>query len=402
MSVRDIEFQEAIRRASERYGKHKRAVQQIWRRAEDSPTYALSTARELAVKTRYWRRRGRRYLYSRFGVKVRSRRAATIYAGVRPERSPGSSRERLLRAEAVIEHAEWESVWRAVWKCQNFGPADQARMACKFACEAMRQSPALWGFFIEKDLEPDDSVRQHAAAQLAGWLDNEVRRFPRTRATGLASTREEKLEEIAAVAAEAWSALQPGEPFWLPNTYVRGFGERRKKGWLAGLLIKCHLRLLETHGEQKNGHRKLPSHDAPLKLYGQEINPPTFAMAKMNAAIHEMQDETALGDTMNHPAFRDEGGRLERFDLIAANPMWNQKFPTEVYEHDPYERFDYGVPPSASADWGWVQHMVSSLEDQGRMAVVLDTGAVSRGSGNTGSNRERDIRKIFVEGSLMG
>jgi hypothetical protein len=182
MSVRDIEFQEAIRRASERYGKHKRAVQQIWRRAEDSPTYALSTARELAVKTRYWRRRGRRYLYSRFGVKVRSRGAATIYAGVRPERSPGSSRERLLRAEAVIEHAEWESVWRAVWKCQNFGPADQARMACKFACEAMRQSPALWGFFIEKDLEPDDSVRQHAAAQLAGWLDNEVRRFPRTRA----------------------------------------------------------------------------------------------------------------------------------------------------------------------------------------------------------------------------
>jgi hypothetical protein len=181
MSVRDIEFQEAIRRASERYGKHKRAVQQIWRRAEDSPTYALSTARELAVKTRYWRRRGRRYLYSRFGVKVRSRGAATIYAGVRPERSPGSSRERLLRAEAVIEHAEWESVWRAVWKCQNFGPADQARMACKFACEAMRQSPALWGFFIEKDLEPDDSVRQHAAAQLAGWLDNEVRRFPRTR-----------------------------------------------------------------------------------------------------------------------------------------------------------------------------------------------------------------------------
>jgi type I restriction enzyme M protein len=46
--------------------------------------------------------------------------------------------------------------------------------------------------------------------------------------------------------------------------------------------------------------------------------------------------------------------------------------------------------------------MVSSLEDQGSIAVVLDTGAVSRGSGNTGSNRERDIRKIFVEGSLMG
>jgi DNA-binding CsgD family transcriptional regulator len=174
-------------------------------------------------------------LYARFGVKVRSRGAATTYTAVRRERSPRSSRERLLRAEAVVEHAEWEAVWRAVWLCQSFGPADQARMACKFACEAMHQSPALWGFFIEKDLEPDDSVRQHAAVQLGGWLDNEVRLFPRTRATGLASTREEKLAEIAAVAAEAWSLLQPDEePFWLPNTFVRGFGERRKKGSLAG------------------------------------------------------------------------------------------------------------------------------------------------------------------------
>jgi hypothetical protein len=138
MSARDIEFQEAIRRASERCGKRKLAVEQVWRRAQESPAYALGTARELAVRARYRRRRGRRYLYSRFGVKVRSRGAATTYEAVRPERSPGSSRE-----EAVVEHAEWESVWRAVWNCQNFGPAEQARMACKFACEAMHQSPAL-------------------------------------------------------------------------------------------------------------------------------------------------------------------------------------------------------------------------------------------------------------------
>jgi type I restriction enzyme M protein len=170
----------------------------------------------------------------------------------------------------------------------------------------------------------------------------------------------------------------------------------------AGLLIKCHLRLLERYGEEANGHRELPPQAAPLKLYGQEINPSAFAMARMNAALHEMQDVIALGDTMNRPAFRDEGGQLRRFDLITANPMWNQKFPTETYEHDPYERFSYGVPPASSADWGWVQHMVASLKDGGRMAVVLDTGAVSRGSGNTGSNRERDIRKVFVEGSLVG
>jgi DNA-binding CsgD family transcriptional regulator len=234
MSVRDIEFQEAVRRASERYGEGKRALKQIWKRAQENPAYALSTARELAVKARYRRRRGRRYLYSRFGVKVRSLGAATTYATVRPERSPGGSGERLLRAEAVVEHAEWESVWRAVWLCQRFGPADQARMAAKFACEAMRQSPALWAFFIESDREPDDSVRQHAAAQLAGWMDNEIRLFKRTREAGRARTREEKLMELAAVAAEAWGDLQPGEPFWLPNTFVRSFDERRKKKSLAG------------------------------------------------------------------------------------------------------------------------------------------------------------------------
>ncbi len=168
----------------------------------------------------------------------------------------------------------------------------------------------------------------------------------------------------------------------------------------AGLLIKCHLRLLETHGEQRNGHRYLPSHVAPLRLYGQEINPSAFAMARMSAFIHEMDAEVALGDTMNRPAFTSEG-QLKRFDIVTANPMWNQKFPIQIYENDPYGRFDHGVPPASSADWGWIQHMANSLEDGGRMAVVLDTGAVSRGSGNTGSNRERDIRKAFVEGNLM-
>jgi len=81
--------------------------------------------------------------------------------------------------------------------------------------------------------------------------------------------------------------------------------------------------------------------------------------------------------------------------------MWNQNFPTDLYEHDPYERFIYGVPPASSADWGWLQHMLASLNERGKMAVVLDTGVVSRGSGNQGSNRERDIRKAFVERDLI-
>lgn len=169
----------------------------------------------------------------------------------------------------------------------------------------------------------------------------------------------------------------------------------------SGLLIKCHLRLLETHGEIQNGRRVLPSKYAPLRLFGQEINSATFAMARMNAVIHDMEADIRLGDTMRQPAFRDPAGRLQTFDLVIANPMWNQNFPTELYENDPYERFRYGIPPSSSADWGWLQHMLASLNERGRMAVVLDTGAVSRGSGNQGSNRERDIRKAFVDADLI-
>jgi type I restriction enzyme M protein len=112
----------------------------------------------------------------------------------------------------------------------------------------------------------------------------------------------------------------------------------------GGLLIKSHLRLLETHGMQVNGRLKLPPEVEPLHVFGQEINPATFAMARMNAVIHDMEAEIALGDTMNRPRFSDEGGRLRRFDLVVANPMWNQDFAQETYEGDSYDRFNYGAP----------------------------------------------------------
>jgi type I restriction enzyme M protein len=169
----------------------------------------------------------------------------------------------------------------------------------------------------------------------------------------------------------------------------------------GGLLIKSHLRLLEIHGERRNGRLKLPNTVQAVHLHGQEINPSTYAMARMNAVIHDMEADIRLGDTMRRPAFTQDDGSLTRFDLVVANPMWNQKFDAETYESDPYERFKRGTPPTSSADWGWLQHMLASLNENGRMAVVLDTGAVSRGSGNQGSNKERDIRKLFVEGNLL-
>jgi len=161
----------------------------------------------------------------------------------------------------------------------------------------------------------------------------------------------------------------------------------------AGLLIKCFLRFKKKFGEN--------TRIKPLKFYGQEILPGTYAMAKMNAFIYRMESNITLGDTMNRPAFLTPSGALQKFDIVVSNPMWNQDFPQSTYENDAYNRFIYGYPPSSSADWGWIQHMFASLKEKGRMAVVLDTGSVSRGSGNVGANKERDIRKKFVENDFI-
>ncbi len=139
----------------------------------------------------------------------------------------------------------------------------------------------------------------------------------------------------------------------------------------------------------------------PLQLHGQELNHVTYAIAKMNMIIHDMEGEIAIGDTFRNPKFLS-GSKLKTFDLVAANPMWNQDgYNIDFYDADPFDRFRFGYSPASSADWGWVQHMFASLNKHGRAVIVLDTGAVSRGSGGKGSNRERDIRKQFVDGDLI-
>ncbi|MGD0856799.1 MAG: class I SAM-dependent DNA methyltransferase [Dehalococcoidia bacterium] len=157
----------------------------------------------------------------------------------------------------------------------------------------------------------------------------------------------------------------------------------------GGLLIKARLLFEKQHPEWTT---KAP------KLFGQELNPVTFAISKMNMFLHDYTDSTfAIGDTFRRPGFT-EGNKLQRFDYIVANPMWNQdNYDDAFYDNDTWERFNYGKPTKSSADWGWVQHMFASLNDGGRAAIVLDSGAVSRGSGSKSSNREREIRKEFVE-----
>ncbi|MFB4374543.1 N-6 DNA methylase [Agrobacterium sp. CR_3] len=160
----------------------------------------------------------------------------------------------------------------------------------------------------------------------------------------------------------------------------------------AGLLVKLQLVARELD----------PTSKVPLKLTGQELQAESYAVAQMNGIIHDMSIEVARGDTMINPKFRTADGKVKTHDVVVANPMWNQPFASEVFANDPFDRFrTAGGITTGKGDWAWLQHTLACLGDHGRAAVVLDTGAVTRGSGSKNEDKERNIRKWFVDHDLI-
>lgn len=160
----------------------------------------------------------------------------------------------------------------------------------------------------------------------------------------------------------------------------------------AGLLIKLQLVARELD----------PTSRVPLKLSGQELQAESYAVAQMNAIIHDMDVELQRGDTMINPKFRDAAGKIMGHDIVVANPMWNQPFAPDLFANDPFDRFrTAGGITSGKGDWAWLQHTLSCLDTNGRAAVVLDTGAVTRGSGSKNEDKERNIRKWFVDNDYI-
>jgi type I restriction enzyme M protein len=160
----------------------------------------------------------------------------------------------------------------------------------------------------------------------------------------------------------------------------------------AGLLVKLQLVARELD----------PTSKVPLKLTGQELQAESYAVAQMNGIIHDMEIELARGDTMINPKFRTADGRIKTYDIVVANPMWNQPFAPDVFANDPFDRFrTSGGITTGKGDWAWLQHTLACLNDRARAAVVLDTGAVTRGSGSKNEDKERNIRRWFVEQDLI-
>ena len=149
----------------------------------------------------------------------------------------------------------------------------------------------------------------------------------------------------------------------------------------GGMLIKS-LTYLKDKGEEWRD----------VKVYGQEINAGTSAIARMNLYLHGIHDFSIVNDdTLDNPAFI-KNGRIQQFDVVLANPPYSIKtWNREKFEHDRYGRNFLGVPPQARADYAFIQHILASMdENNGRCAVLLPHGVLNR-------SEEAEMRKRHIE-----
>ncbi len=134
------------------------------------------------------------------------------------------------------------------------------------------------------------------------------------------------------------------------------------------------------------------------KIYGQEKNLATSAIARMNLFLHGAKEvKVSQGDTLRSPNFLD-GGKLKTFDCVIANPPFSLKnWGAEQFCSDIYGRNIWGCPTDSNGDFAWLQHMVKSMNPKtGRCAVVLPQGVLFRSTG-----KEGDIRKKLVDSDKL-
>lgn len=133
-----------------------------------------------------------------------------------------------------------------------------------------------------------------------------------------------------------------------------------------------------------------------FRLYGQEKNGQTHALCKMNMYLHEINDAIIeWGDTIRNPLHLDHGF-LKTFDVVLANPPFSlDKWGEEEAIRDVFNRFKYGIPPKSKGDYAFILHMISSLNSNGKMGVILPHGVLFR------SSSEGKIREKLIEDNLL-
>ena len=189
------------------------------------------------------------------------------------------------------------------------------------------------------------------------------------------------------------SAGKKGGEFYTPNEVVRllvNILEPAENSEVydptvgsGGMLIESKNYVESRYGSSRN-----------LSLYGQEKNGTTWSLCKMNMLFHDIFDANIVnGDTLMTPLHL-EHGEVKTFDIVIANPPFSQNYTRDGMKFK--ERFNYWMPAKGKADFMFVQHMVASLNNSGKMAVVMPHGVLFRG-GDERKFREWLIRRGYLE-----
>lgn len=129
-----------------------------------------------------------------------------------------------------------------------------------------------------------------------------------------------------------------------------------------------------------------------ISVYGQESNPTTWKLAKMNMAIRGIENN--LG-SKNADTFHEDLHKNLKADFILANPPFNQSdWGQPLLLDDP--RWKWGTPPAGNANYGWIEHMLDKLSQKGKAGVVLANGSLSSNTSNEG-----EIRKTILNNDLV-
>lgn len=136
----------------------------------------------------------------------------------------------------------------------------------------------------------------------------------------------------------------------------------------GGLLIS----MADHYDDNTDGDAK-----QDLTLKGQEISPQIYPIAKMNLFLHDYNGEVEREDTLSNPQFTEDGG-LETFDYLVANPPFSWNWDKDAGKNDPYGRYQWGMARKDRADYAFIQHMIRSLNDSGKMACVIPHGVLFR------------------------
>src|SRR5215210_2279236 len=153
----------------------------------------------------------------------------------------------------------------------------------------------------------------------------------------------------------------------------------------GGMLIESMKYVVQHGGNPRN-----------LILEGQEANYGTLGMCKMNMVLHGVLDfRIEYGDTLSNPKLV-EGGRLKTYDRVLANFPFSMDWDNKIAARDPYNRFRFGIPPEKDkADFAFIQHMFSNLNNKGQAAIICSQGILFRG------NEEEEIRKNMIKEDII-